>query len=1343
MKFSLKIFGVNASKKNNRSPLFIVFCYLFIIVALGTNSTHAQSSPVNPASVKTENIAAAQLYVFPINLTEKEFYVGKNVSGTFTLSNIGNTDVSDTFYSINIVDKLGKDIDVDAAKKPLSYIKANSKRDVSFNYSLPNTIYGDRYLSVKIYLKDGTLIASAVQKIYIQGEPVAGIIEPSDVAVSKNGVSYIKDYGLVIGASDKLVVSFVLPMDLKTNIMLDISSNNVGSPISKSFDLSQLKNENGKYTVEIPTADFSPAEYIAKISFSSQSSEGTQQTQVAFSIKVDYRIDGLLINLKSVNSDVLSPSKNSKFNLVFDYEIFEPESGADISSELKSSTVHVIVTDESDAVVADESLPIDLSNEIGNFNLPLVAKIDAENLYISTEIKGASGKILGTYSNNLPSEKEVNEMYPVKQSYPMIYIIGEIIALILLILGITLLKKRKFMDKKIAVVIALMMFSALSYGDTKAYSVETVASAGAQVTTTSAGFMSRSRTTQYIVDPKLSSFLGLDIITSMSSPLPGDIAIYSPGGSFPVNFNADPMTYITKGGFAMNKKESAGDLYYLLPPAGDNWNNWSLADISIGKMTFSASKQISASTMYTAPTTPGVYNFTFYVALKNGAIDTYVIKKVTQPIVVAVPWNQIAGAVIPVSDSTDIIPSCDTSFTEGKTQCDKGNLGTWSCKKTLGGCTFDSTPVSGGSITSIGKAVTTSTSNAGGSVALNIKNEIPDIVRGDAFYIVTDLMNSNWTDKEYAYTEFVYGRKDQASYIPYSYKTNKHVVTYDGGDTITATSQFSGHDSKFTTAQVKIQEVGYKLKTKAGVTSCRNIPLSEVDVMFKTPTVLSSLVMCANPKHTSFSNSVSTYTNAASVGSSGNNKKSGGTVSLSVNVCEKSPDIQAANATAPFYVVVDANGTAWINTRYKLFDFRKGQAKQKMISNYGRKANYINGSYDGACTVTISSWYSGKKTDYSGSSVDITELGLMDSNLCYYQGVNYPGDFNENQVSPAIPACASNKTTCAAAQSKWTFEQLGDGQEKCTDLLSCAFKNSTGGAISNIPVNQPLEYEASYATSGDPSLLSYFWDFGDASADPVVSDKKSGTLKYTAQGDKVATLQVLLNNVIIDEAKCDTISVNCPGGSCPAGCLRPVIGEGGSLDQSKSNLLCPEGQNLVAGSFAINPVSATNSSAKQWGWSCSGASSTVATCSVGCGVGLKYCSDKKICARSCDGEVSLDKCPHIDGIQLADDPLFTVAACNPPELTMTAKLLNPYANEVTSKCSVDLVINSNAPKYTVCTMDNKTIPSVTSKISAIVGQHKITCQAIIKGNGTPPKVLRSEPITKSFRCSRVPVTIEN
>ena len=103
------------------------------------------------------------MYVFPINLTEKEFYVGKNVSGTFTLSNIGNTDVSDTFYSINIVDKLGKDIDVDAAKKPLSYIKANSKRDVSFNYSLPNTIYGDRYLSVKIYLKDGTLIASAVQ----------------------------------------------------------------------------------------------------------------------------------------------------------------------------------------------------------------------------------------------------------------------------------------------------------------------------------------------------------------------------------------------------------------------------------------------------------------------------------------------------------------------------------------------------------------------------------------------------------------------------------------------------------------------------------------------------------------------------------------------------------------------------------------------------------------------------------------------------------------------------------------------------------------------------------------------------------------------------------------------------------------------------------------------------------------------------------------------------------------------------------------------------------------------------------------------------------------------------
>jgi len=160
-----------------------------------------------------------------------------------------------------------------------------------------------------------------------------------------------------------------------------------------------------------------------------------------------------------------------------------------------------------------------------------------------------------------------------------------------------------------------------------------------------------------------------------------------------------------------------------------------------------------------------------------------------------------------------------------------------------------------------------------------------------------------------------------------------------------------------------------------------------------------------------------------------------------------------------------------------------------------------------------------------------------------------------------------------------------------------------------------------------------------------------------------------------------------------------------------------------------------------WTWQCHGPDNS-SSCLATCGAGLIYCADTNQCSNTCDNG---DKC-SLAGIQSADDPIKKYAQCLDPKLTLTLKMNAPYAN-ADSKCSIDWSTSVNpstiSDEYTTCKLDGIVVPNNDPNHSVLVGQHSLVCETRIDGiDPTTPVSVTSGPITKTFKCSKNPVSSE-
>lgn len=1337
-------------RKNIGGYFLMTMIFSLVCFCLISNLKTTEASTLNIAGDVKEEIEGVQLYIYPIKLDDSTYLVGRDIVGSFTLSNIGNTDIPDVYYTIAISDESGLNIKGETSKTPLLYVKANSKRDVQFNYGLPTTVFGDTYLMIKVYTRDSAYIAKGVQKIYVQGEPEFNTIAPTNVTTLKNNLIYDKDYGLTAGQDDKLSVSFSLDDVKQTEATLNFYANSVESEAVGTMNLSLTKDKSGKYKVEISTRNIVPGKYVAKISFNNEA-------VFVQPISIEFTVEGLTASVESVNSDKLTLKKNDKFNLAIKYQGYGLTEDSNIMTRMSGATINIIVKNENDIEIASFSRPIDLTQYSGLISVPLISSEKAESLYISTEIKETSGVVLNAYSNDLPSEKEVSGLYPDKNKYMLVYIVLEIISLIILIIGVMWLKKEKKGRRSKTIVIAtLIVVSFFSCNQAGAYTVEDVS--------VNYGDDSSFRAETFTIE-------------AISSPQPTSVRSYSPNETFKIDLSTNNPRILS----SFKRTIQSKNIYYLFPNQ-NNWNTWSKTDITLDDMVISNTLNISSTTSYVAPSTPGIYNFTFYIAMggtydmlvgsgKNVSSKTeeyYVIKKVTQPILVVTPWNELPGT----TKNLTITPSastCDSTHTEGQRECDNGYYGVWNCEPTAGNCIVNSTQVEGGVMVSGGirgpsqETYTEGqdkTKNEGwlwfenqktyqlAGVSLDVKSSITNLVRGNKFYVVADLLNSSWVNKEYSYTEFVYGTPSTKEYVAYpgDSKTNVHKVFYDGLNTIKATSQYSGHDTKSSGSSIEIREIGFV----DPLVSCRNIPQSEISTMFNQPNNFSSLPLCISANYTLFSNS--TQIKGASIYAvSGENVKSH-SASLTTNICTASPDnFKSEEFSVPkqFYIVVDSNGTSdvyskgtGLASRYAIFDFIKGVKGYKRFSpDEGKRRDVIEGSYDGNCKITFTGSYAsnGSETDHNVQSIKVLEIGLMNSSLCYFNGVKYPSLFNRGLAVPNIPVCSTTNITTCVGDSKWKLRPTDD---TCTDFLSCIFKNKGGNQSNTFAIGEEFLFDAIYTPpTGGISNYSYAWDFGGTSASPVRSDQKSGTLKYDTSGSKVANLKVLLDGIEMASTTCQAISINSSGTDCGSVSVEDVV-KGKNITSDSTNL-CPTTGSLVLGSFSI--ASFITRGSNVWSWKCKNSSGVENYCAAQCGSGLIYNDDTGVCSESgSDG----DMCSSVGGIQKSDDPIYTVAGCVKPETKLFAWFSTPYANESTSKCQIfwratSTVANGKVidSKYTTCALDGgSTTYSASDNASILVGKHTLDCQAKIKGgDGT---ILDSDSVSKTFTCEKARKVIE-
>ncbi len=223
---------------------------------------------------------------------------------------------------------------------------------------------------------------------------------------------------------------------------------------------------------------------------------------------------------------------------------------------------------------------------------------------------------------------------------------------------------------------------------------------------------------------------------------------------------------------------------------------------------------------------------------------------------------------------------------------------------------------------------------------------------------------------------------------------------------------------------------------------------------------------------------------------------------------------------------------------------------------------------------------------------------------------------------------------------------------------------------------------------------------------------------------------------------------NCPTGSnCDvktvSGCGVSVVGDGVGLTSATANLCLSD---FTSSNFGINSYT-QGFNTDVWHWECrSTTDASQGVCSAKCGAGLTYCATTKTCSsKGCDG----DMCPSINGKQTADDQIYK-NGCVKPALKMSLKFTgNPYADENTSRCSVDWTPTTNISDLskTTCILDGTSVENKVSGYKTIVGQHNLTCITKVEGlpetEGATPIVLSSDPSVVNFKCARVPKSTEN
>jgi len=455
--------------------------------------------------------APYQMFVAELKTDKFSYMVEETIEGQFRLDNNGANRQSDIMFSTELmIKKADKMILLEETFQDKNiYLEANSKRYIDFKHKIKDNVSGDVMLRVNVYTGDGTLVGSKDNPLTVTNSRIVNIIDIVDVEIVVNGNMYGVQTGPTVSDEDAVSIDVVysgLSGSVSVTPKIVLRDRNYQNNILHNITLDPVKiNPDGKMSIKLPV-DLDPLVYAGTLTFESKD-------LIFEPIYFRYITKGDIGTILNVNTDKLTIKKGEIVNVTVMYggvpiafNIFEElaennndrplfPTGSDTTittvagsgdlelgpigsveqenpnTNLIQGELVVLIKNEKGEVVAEEKQMVDLSIS-GEITFPVVALVNAKDMSIDATLS-KDAKVLSEYSVELPSQKDLDNVY--KKDSEMNMYIWLAFALMLFIVIVIILVRKKVVSKKQALMpivgIVTVTGSMLVFSDANALTI--------------------------------------------------------------------------------------------------------------------------------------------------------------------------------------------------------------------------------------------------------------------------------------------------------------------------------------------------------------------------------------------------------------------------------------------------------------------------------------------------------------------------------------------------------------------------------------------------------------------------------------------------------------------------------------------------------------------------------------------------------------------------------------------------------------------------------------------------------------------------------------------------------
>lgn len=403
--------------------------------------------------------ASTEVYIYPVATDNSTYKAGDVIKGQFTIHNVRGERQSDVVYSIAVTrgsEPAGLLVGEKKYNEPL-YLEANSKRNIPFEYIIPDSVSGKVNVVVTGFLTDGTVVAQGNAPILISGTPQTELLVPANLLLEVDTQEYDILDSVIMKPESEAFFTFILPpttQEQNVTINTDLFNRVENDTVLKSLEVVSVQTSTTEDTyvqIQLPK-NMDPLVYLGKVSFEIEN-------YAIEPLYFRYTVEGPIATIRNINSNILSIKKNKKFDVQVLYAGTPIAPNDNQTEELQTeANLSLSAYNEKNELVAQSEQKIDLINQ-DTVSIQLESLVAAESLYFDAKIVDFDGKVLSTFSTKLPSEAELDSLYQKtfwEKNKTLLYVALTLFFIFIIVLVFSIFIRRKENLNKISLVIVVL-----------------------------------------------------------------------------------------------------------------------------------------------------------------------------------------------------------------------------------------------------------------------------------------------------------------------------------------------------------------------------------------------------------------------------------------------------------------------------------------------------------------------------------------------------------------------------------------------------------------------------------------------------------------------------------------------------------------------------------------------------------------------------------------------------------------------------------------------------------------------------------------------------------------------